>query len=659
LGVYTRFGTLSLTSSSAGDYDPAWSADGQWIAYDRGDLFKISANCNADETPCDIVVNTNQFQRLTHAVNGDCDGPSWNWAEGKTSLLALSCTDTGNRELYFMDVTQVDEDDEEDPRIQLTEYIIAQDHSPDWSPDGNQIVFAANREAPEQNAATSLYLGTLNTDFEPPRQLTSIGFWSSSPSWGRPASVMPTCPTVRVVAANPGRSQEALDMLAVANENGLILHDGPTLNATRMHIGDETATIPWGTTITVSDWVEFEQEGRPSWVWYKVIDAGSLTPEVPFDENDQWIAARISSTENQHTVTYSYIEGVDESIHRCESQPPYTGEITFVYDRSAAAEYAIAHSYANNISRPSLRVTAPLARIFGDIPQLENLDIPFADFPYSDLSAGTGSAMFISEVIWIGGLPMTVGLDGSCVANPDSSYPEPGLGWRYCSIILEPESQRTTSPTWDNHQYLVSYYTTGSTTQGDVINTILNQSEQGRQILFEKDDEIRLTAEDLRPYLYLSGGTLTEGRVTDFTNFVRTHLGALRQGDYMWIDSFNDIENKGDLHGLIIVGWREPQNCSDVISGDILSLDDFSPTLPITGDYVPYVADFTGVQQPIPRPFYCTWYKTGDDNYEGFVRHRWYFYTILNENSAWEGTVNLNIDEIYVNSSWLWSENND
>lgn len=104
-----------------------------------------------------------------------------------------------------------------------------------------------------------------------------------------------------------------------------------------------------------------------------------------------------------------------------------------------------------------------------------------------------------------------------------------------------------------------------------------------------------------------------------------------------------------------MVGWYEPLECEPIMSRTtIITFESLSQEIPSSGFYVPYVSDFGGAQQPVPRPFYCTRRFPGTP-FTGFVPHNWYFYTFLSTDPI-NGTssVNITASEIYVDPTWEW-----
>src|SRR5690554_4347384 len=152
-----------------------------------------------------------------------------------------------------------------------------------------------------------------------------------------------------------------------------------------------------------------------------------------------------------------YVDEVTADNDPCQDKIPDGSDLTFLYHRGNTTAYAVEHSKQNNTIPPGdQRVTKRLtSNPFG---------VPFADFRYSVLSPTldivlteetTGSALFVSESIWMGGLPMTVGDPTSCTVTNFV-----GAGWRFC-WHNDAGSGNVSTP-WRVHKGLGEYYTTAT-----------------------------------------------------------------------------------------------------------------------------------------------------------------------------------------------------
>jgi hypothetical protein len=298
-----------------------------------------------------------------------------------------------------------------------------------------------------------------------------------------------------------GLTQEAQDMRAIASTSGLSLHQAPILNSPVL------ITVPWDTQITVEQ--RFVVGSSPyQQIWYKTT----------YVSQQGWLVAQIDDK--------TYIEGGDP----CASRPTPT-EFPFSYDRERVRNYAVAHAYDNDTQLPpSYRVTT----------RLSPPTLPFANFSYADLGSeteSTGSAMFVSESIWIGGMPMTVGAATSCTATVYTNG-----GWRYCWNIAADNGNSSTP--WEAHEALGEYYTTATLPPNtSSSNSILDPS--GSQLMFPGPDDPdpdmrttavdRLTFDDVNDFI----GPVDGGGVgwpiddTGFSNFARTHMGSIPSMKWM------------------------------------------------------------------------------------------------------------------------------
>ena len=431
------------------------------------------------------------------------------------------------------------------------------------------------------------------------------------------------------LANQVGFTQEAMDMGAVGNSAGLYIHDGPTLNSSR-----DNDEIPWDSNVIVDARVQFGT-GANQQIWYRITYMG----------NEGWIAARIDDK--------VYIDGGDT----CSSITTPTN-ISFGYDREAAANYAVEHSYQNNgLSNPLAggRVTRRLAN------NQSSLLIPFANFTYSNITGvtgATGSAVFISESIWAGGVPMSVGSTMTCDVT---AINEAGWCW---------ESDTDPSNPWDKHEQIVAFFTDAQapiTISGyNVTNTQLSGSSSGIQLTGfngtinstyfsgnrdgdPPNNNDTFNTPDMDTDFINSIPTLRQGIVSNTSILdarVYPNLAGIQMGDYILIDPF---DTGGGAHGVLVVGWGSITNCGTAI-GNRYTISSFTQSR-TSSNMVPFIADFTRAQSPVPRPFYCTMYNDQQSPVQGFFeRHDWRFYTIAN-------FISRTKDQLYIDPNWQWTTN--
>lgn len=151
---------VALTSGNVSHGNPAWSPDGQRIAFnkDRPDL-----------TASDIyVINlfvTNPV-RLT-VGNGGKTSPNWS-PDGQKIAFVLNRD--GNREIYVMDA-----DGANQTRLTDTDHT-THNIEPAWSPDGRKIAFVSGPDGYWQ-----IYV--MNADGSDRTRLTQTGTLNNNPSW--------------------------------------------------------------------------------------------------------------------------------------------------------------------------------------------------------------------------------------------------------------------------------------------------------------------------------------------------------------------------------------------------------------------------------------------------------------------------------------------
>ena len=307
-----------------------------------------------------------------------------------------------------------------------------------------------------------------------------------------------------------------------------------------------------------------------------------------------------------------------------------TGNLTFTYDRRAAAEYGIAHAYRNSYPFEVTNQVYPIwvqsnlqARVTNFIntsinsqttivPYAES--VPFAAFLHGDVSGNsgqTGSATFNSEALWVGGLPMThnVSVSGNVIPGlcqqAITSENARTLGWRACPEeyqLYNPVINSTTPP-WDDHTNLTRYYSKKNVS-GNSHNILGNEDpeldQRGELVaifyLLPYSEETGLyswNASPLRPIVTNGDGeTLQQGFLgldsasnqSDFFDMFVTNA------EFLDNDGVEDLKNRfnqdpsvtGDLtriksgdyitikssggHGFLVVGWGPIVSCPTAVS---------------------------------------------------------------------------------------------
>jgi len=511
-----------------------------------------------------------------------------------------------------------------------------------WEGDDDQLVFMGDCCAVSVRRVVVTY-----TLLDPPATETPSPTPTLTPTDTPTATQTPFVCQVNLISStqfqayqtnSPAQTRELEDMKVFTVDGndtiiGLMTLTSPALNAKRAE-----SSVEWsGPAYTVNARVEFPQGSSDKQIWYQVGAPGNT-----------WIPVRYDGLD--YSTTYDPCASVAS---------PAT--LTFPYDRMSAANYAIEHSYdysTNPGSLPANHVTRQLT------------DIPYADFYYSYLSSSpgsTGSAFYVSEAIWAGGLPMTVGDPQSCLIEPNPNSSE---GWRYCRGVSG------SSNPWDFHQQLLAYYTHAQVPGFNYPNTVLTGTNLGTQLDFtdcgtvqtdrissgnpragDPPPPIPPSEQDLDPYFQAASdrsGIISDG--AGLATFIQAALGCngqiVEQGDYIYINpqdhlklGLGDEEAIEDAHGLLVVGWGPIEDCS-VAFTTRLTINDFSPTRD-SSHPIPYVSDFTSAQPSLARPFYCT--MAYDDGPTGsyFYRHDWFFFHLPD-------SITLTPSEIYVNPDWNW-----
>ena len=570
---------------------------------------------------------------------------------------------------------------------------------------GGSIVVLNTSVAPYQ-------IATLRTD-------SAIG--EEFPSW-RHLPLGSDCSSnqVHVERLYPGISQEMRDMLAFADETGLIVHSAPIVNAIRGTTPDPSVRndagisqthIPWGdpTNFVVDSRAEFKLDGSTEvgQVWYQVRGIGwILGYHQDFTTEGVW-------------QQYGFIVNGKSNCEHLTLSP--TDGITFHYDRQMAARFAIAHSYQNEVDLPPplavvQRLDSDNLASHSNNPMINLDEIPYAFYWFSTLDnhlgPRTGSAAFISEALWFGGYPFTFDKDQSTGCG--DAIVESESGWRYCAILpseLYPDNPSTGdgNRVWYGHLWLTPYYTAHllprvdnpteiDTEDGpdDVITTI-KAGDKGNAVPIPPTGNIAGPSIWLERLEKLPNFSIEQGLFYDdpltasdeaevaknaISNLARDSLSftgtgnddeVVERGDYVWINTGSGTP--GDplddrTHGFLVVGWYTADDCSAIIHPDTgtrpgLSeiADTYETAISTITNPVPYVVDFSyQIQQPIPRPFYCSHFDAANTydqtdvggglpwHWDFFNRHHnWYFFHMPDD-------VTLELQQIYVDLDWTWRE---
>ena len=143
---------------------PSWSPDGTRLVYVRRNFFPDGEGGSRDMEILDL--STRVSDTLPISLKGFED-PQWS-PDGEWLLFSAS-TDFGPQDLYLMRA------DGTDPPIQLTD-TLDDEITPAWSPDGRQIAFATNRDG-------NYEIYVMNADGTHPVRLTNDPASDGRPAW--------------------------------------------------------------------------------------------------------------------------------------------------------------------------------------------------------------------------------------------------------------------------------------------------------------------------------------------------------------------------------------------------------------------------------------------------------------------------------------------
>jgi len=289
---------------------------------------------------------------------------------------------------------------------------------------------------------------------------------------------------------------------------------------------------------------------------------------------------------------------------RMEWQTDATLLPVWVYNRVEAANFAIAQSRSNFDDFPTTfdGIGSVGTGVHGSVGSTRNYSRVL------DHQNNTGSAIFISECVHTGGLPMTRHPDPSEAMSCD----EDGAigtfdqkGWRVCPAAEFGWTYGSASPNWRDHLGVKRYFAS------DLFYAELTPGEVNPAVHF---DDFLGTG--------LSGTIKSGGEAALASIFSSGDLATVEVGDYIFVP-LQGVTS----HGFLIVGWGPVLNTLEALNYDNLS-QTHTGTHPI-----PYVADFcfgtngtndgTGwLQDPRPRPFYASAIEIVDSRLDSQYDHR-------------------------------------
>ena len=158
-----RGSPVRITSEDTEEFLGDWSPDGQWLVFAR----------RGSEDSQGLWLRNPDGVNLFQLTSGNDLAPVWS-PEG--DAIAFVRNVDGNRDIYLL---APEEDDDWRGRVKARSLVAspAADHSPDWAPDGDTLVYVSERDGNPE-----IYVLESDQD-EPPQRLTTNESEESQPVW--------------------------------------------------------------------------------------------------------------------------------------------------------------------------------------------------------------------------------------------------------------------------------------------------------------------------------------------------------------------------------------------------------------------------------------------------------------------------------------------